>query len=209
MAKIQTGESGSVRSYPRRNPDWGDWRYPGNCAGEFVRDLVLQYRPETISDPMSGSGTSRDVARSLRREGYQCKYWGSDLKDGFDLLEHDPPTGADLVFLHPPYWNMIRYSDDPRDLSTCGDYSDFLEKLCCCLRRCYGSLKSGGRLAVLVGDHRRNGRYTAIVNDVLNMQVGDLSSILIKVQHNCRSDSKQYSLKEPRIEHEYCPVFKR
>jgi hypothetical protein len=65
-------------------------------------------------------------------------------------------------------------------------------------------------LAVLIGDVRRNGLYTAIIKDVLNFPHGELRSIIIKVQHNCTSDRKQYGkMEDVPIRHEYCCVFKK
>ena len=72
-----------------------------------------------------------------------------------------------------------------------------------CLKRCYKALSPGSRLAVLIGDVRRAGRYTAIVKDVLNFPYGEIRSIIIKVQHNCVSDRRCYGkLENPLIKHE-------
>ena len=79
-----------------------------------------------------------------------------------------------------------------------------------CLERCYDALVPGGRLAVLIGDVRKRGQYTAIIKDVLNFPHGELRSVIIKVQHNCTSDRKKYGkLEDPPIKHEYCIVFKK
>jgi hypothetical protein len=65
-------------------------------------------------------------------------------------------------------------------------------------------------LAVLIGDVRRKGEYTAIIKDVLNFPHGEIRSIIIKVQHNCTSDRKRYGkLEDVPIRHEYCVVFKK
>jgi len=69
---------------------------------------------------------------------------------------------------------------------------------------------SAGRLAVLIGDVRRKGRYTPIVKDILNFPCGEIRSIIIKVQHNCTSDRKTYGrMGDVPIRHEYCIVFKK
>jgi hypothetical protein len=65
-------------------------------------------------------------------------------------------------------------------------------------------------LAVLIGDVRRSGQYTPIIRDVLNFPHGQIRSVIIKVQHNCTSDRRQYGkLEDPPIKHEYCVVFKK
>jgi len=203
----------SVVSYPTRCSAWGDGRYRGNCDGRLFLNLVQHYRPRRIADPMLGSGTTRDVIDGLNRHaGGGIRFWGSDLRQGFNLWMQDLPDMFDFVWIHPPYWNIIRYSDNGADLSTMDNYADFRQALRVCLQRCYASLDVGGRLAVLMGDVRRSGRYIPIVRDILGWEgeLGDLRSIIIKAQHNCRSDSVTYSrLEDPRIQHEYCMLFKK
>lgn len=203
----------SVVSYPKRCPLWGDARYPGNCDGTLFRELVLRYGARSVADPMMGSATTRDVIAGLNQTlGKQIHYWGSDLRQGFDLLTQPLPGRFDFVWIHPPYWNIIPYSEgDPRDLSQAPDYETFLARLEQCLRHCVEALLPAGRLAVLVGDVRRQGRYFPLVRDVANMEaaLGQLRSIIIKQQHNCSSDRKKYPrLEDVPIRHEYCLVFK-
>ncbi|MHC4638315.1 MAG: hypothetical protein ACYTBV_12580 [Planctomycetota bacterium] len=200
----------SVVSYPTRAP-FGDHRYRGNCDGRLIKNLILRYRATKVCDPMEGSGTSRDVVEGLNK--YKKKgisYWGGDLRNDFDLIKQHPPGKFDFCWIHPPYWNIIRYSDNPNDLSNYKDYEHFRKFLMICLQHCYEALETGGRLAVLIGDVRRKGKYTPIVKDVLNLPFGELRSIIIKVQHNCTSDRRRYGkLEDPPIKHEYCIVFKK
>lgn len=203
----------SVVSYPNRANQWGDCRYRGNCDGRLFKNLVLRYNAKRVADPMAGSGTTRDVIRDVNlHTGVKIRYWGGDLKSGFNLVEQNPPKNADFIWIHPPYWNIIRYSDNPFDLSTIEDYSTFREALAMCLFRCHESLAPCGRLAVLIGDVRRRGTYTPIIRDVLTLEprLGAFCSILIKAQHHCRSDSKSYaSMTDVPIQHEYCAVFQK
>jgi hypothetical protein len=206
-------EMTSVVSYPNRCNRWGDNQYRGNCDGRLFKNLVLRYQAQRVADPMVGSGTTRDVISDLNTHaGTHIKFWGGDLREGFNLLRQGPPRDADFIWIHPPYWNIIRYSDHPDDLSTIEEYPHFLEALERCLRRCHESLASGGRLAILIGDVRRQGTYTPIIRDVLNMEsrLGVLRSVVIKAQHNCRSDGKTYAtMPDVPIKHEYCAVFQK
>jgi hypothetical protein len=203
----------SVVSYPKRCSIWGDGGFRGNCDGRLFLGLVLRYGATRVADPMMGSGTTRDVVEWLNENlDTRIQFWGDDLKTGFNLHVRELPAQYDLVWLHPPYWNIIRYSDDPADLSTVDDYKHFADRLRTCLERCYRALLPGGRLAILVGDVRKRGRYTPIVRDVLNLegQLGQLVSVIIKQQHACRSDAKAYrSMPDPRIQHEYCILFRK
>ena len=201
----------SVVSYPNRCTLWGDSRFRGNCDGRLFKNLVLRYKARRVADPMLGSGTTRDVVEGLNRfKKTEISFWGSDLRKGFDLTRQDIPCRFDFVWIHPPYWNIVRYSERAGDLSACGDYQEFRQMLMVCMERCYDALLVGGRLAVLIGDVRRQGQYTALINDILNFPHGEIRSIIIKVQHNCTSDHKVYGrLEDPPIKHEYCVVFKR
>jgi len=201
----------SVVSYPTRCSLWGDSRYRGNCDGRLFKNLVLRYHARKIADPMAGSGTTRDVIEGLNRyKKAGIEFWGGDLRQGFDLTRQELPGRFDFCWIHPPYWNIIRYDSGENDLSNVEDYEQFRQLLMLCLKRCYDALEPGGRLAVLIGDVRRQGRYTAVIKDVLNFPYGEIRSVIIKVQHNCTSDRKQYGkLEDPPIKHEYCVVFRK
>jgi hypothetical protein len=202
----------SIVSYPNRCPQFGDHKYRGNCDGRLIKDLILRYGAREVGDPMEGSGTSRDVVAGLNKyKNKGIRYWGGDVRKGFDLTRQDLPGKFDFVWMHPPYWNIIRYSNgNPNDLSSCESYEAFRNLLMICLKRCYEALELGGRLAVLIGDVRRAGKYTPIVKDVLNFPMGEIRSVIIKVQHNCTSDRKRYGkMEDVPIKHEYCVVFKK
>src|SRR5438046_1062175 len=62
-----------------RAGEYGDRKWPGNCGGNLIRDLLLYFRPGLVFDPMSGSGTCRDVCADL---GVPCLAW--DIHQGFD-----------------------------------------------------------------------------------------------------------------------------
>jgi len=74
-------------------------------------------------------------------------------------------------------------------------------------------LRPGGVLAVLIGDKRKNGEYYPLMRSLLmGNKLGRLRAILIKEQHNCRSDSVRYCRGNPffiPIRHEYCLLFEK
>lgn len=109
---------------------------------------------------MAGSHITRDVCEELGIESIRL-----DLKQGFDALEMKFENEFDLVFLHPPYWNIIKYSSDPGDLSNVKTYEEFL-KLQTLLNLSVKALEEGGHIALLIGDFRRNGTYTCIARDI-------------------------------------------
>ena len=204
----------SVVSYPDRGP-WGDSRYRGNCSGHLVKDLILRFDCQSVFDPAEGSGTVKDVVSGINKYLRQDIYYeGKDLKNGWDILT-DPLPGRqfDLVWYHPPYWDIIQYSDNPKDLSSCRTLEDFDFKLNQSVERLFHTVKPDGILAILIGDKRKEGNYYALFRTLLlNRNIGQLKAIIIKVQYNCRSDRVFYGSSNPfliPIKHEYCLVFQK
>jgi len=101
----------SVVSYPDRGP-WGDAGYRGNCSGYLVKDLILRFNCQSVFDPSEGSGTVKDVVQGINKyRKRNILYKGRDLIKGWDILTGDMPQKKfDLVWYHPPYWDIIRYS---------------------------------------------------------------------------------------------------
>src|SRR5262249_42193556 len=136
-----------------------DARWPGNCGGMLIKDLLNYFRPGLVLDPMAGSGTCEDVCREL---GIPCMAW--DIHKGIDACDpHDfaPAQAFDFIWAHPPYWRQKLYADDPRDLSRAPTLEAFLRRYGQFFRNCAGSLKRGGKLAILMGDYNdREGGFT-------------------------------------------------
>jgi len=175
----------SVVSYPDRGP-YGNWRYRGNCSGRLIKDLINFYKPKSVLDPCEGGGTARDVCRELGVD-----YDGFDLKDGFDLLTSPIPAKRyDMVFFHPPYWNIVVYSDDPRDLSNIREFDVFMQKLFQAIERLGEYLSERGVLVVLIGDVRKRGDYYPLGAYVQVFHRRELKDKLIKVQHNVASSRR-------------------
>jgi hypothetical protein len=193
----------SVVSYPNRGP-WGDNRYPGNCSGYILIDLCATYAPRSVLDPMEGSGTSREVCADMG-----VPYTGFDLRNGVDSLHDDIGDGYDLIFWHPPYHDMKLYTDDPRDLSRSGSVAAFLALLRTGYWRFFDLLAPGGRLAILIGDMRRQGRYEPLTAEVAHLDKSHLESIIVKVQHNVSSNKTPYGGAFVPILHETLTIFKQ
>ena len=135
-----------------RAGEYGDRRYPGNCGGNLIKDLLRFFQPTgLILDPMSGSGTCADVCREL---SLPCVAW--DIHRGLDAC--DPAGFADagtfdFIWAHPPYWRQKLYAADPRDLSRSPTLEHFLRRYGQFLRNCARALNPGGKLAILIGDY--------------------------------------------------------
>jgi len=203
----------SVVSYPDRGP-WGNARYRGNCSGHLVKDLILRFNCQSVFDPAEGGKTVRDVVTGINKFRRRNIYYeGRDLAHDWDIVTGlMPEKQFDMVWFHPPYWDIIKYSDNPSDLSNCKTLDEFEQKLNRSVERLLDVVNPGGIIAILIGDKRKSGKYFALIRTLLvNSNIGQLKSIIIKLQHNCQSDNKCYS-HNPfliPIKHEYCLIYQK
>lgn len=202
----------SIISYKDRG-NYGNSSYRGNCSGYVIKDLLQQFfpdsQPKKIIEIFSGGGTGKDVAKELKIKNSLHL----DLNNGWDALKDEIPSGADFIFSHPPYWDIIKYENqrgsyNPNDLSNKMSYEEYIKKLDSINEKIFHSLVKGGRHAILIGDVRKNGKYYSVIKDM--KWYGELESHIIKVQYNCMSDNKQYYNNSfIPIKHEHLLVFKK
>ena len=207
----------TVVSYPERGVG-GNNKYRGNCSPKLIEDLINFYKPTEICDYMVGSGTTFDAAKNC---GIICN--GYDLNRGFDLMNNDIPERSEFTFWHPPYADIITYSDvmysaeevrkkygfDPResDLSRIKDWDKFVEAMNYCCMKQFAALEKGGRMAVLMGDIKKKGKLYSMLAEIA--KPGTLEQIVIKTQHNCVSDRRTYTGKFIPIVHEYLMIVRK
>lgn len=206
----------SILDYPDRG-DGGKWNYRGNFSPRLVQDLVGFFRPKNVIDPMVGGGTTEDVCKQLGVPG-----WFGDLSRGFDIRADEIPQLADLVVVHPPYFDIVKYSGvmwskgkpDSRDLSQVEDYPTFIKWLNEALYSAYQAVRPGGRLAVVIGDVKRKGVLYPIQRDM--SWFGTPEYHLIKTQHNTWSgnykdgqETARYSGKFIPLVHEHVIITRR
>lgn len=205
----------SILSYPFRGP-YGQANYRGNCTGYIIRDLLNFYKPQKFLECFAGGGTGYDVSREL---GYSNSIH-LDLNDrfgNFNILRDKLPIGADFVFSHPPYWDIVKYSGAENvwgeyphvdDISHIGDYNTFIHLLNKINKKIYNSMQIGGMHALLIGDVRKRGKYYSIIKDM--EWYGEIEAHLIKTQHNTRSSNKAYYNNNfIPIAHEHLLIFKK
>lgn len=199
--------------------NYGNRNYPGNCNGNLIRDLLFFFQPKTVFDPMTGSGTCKDVCKAL---DIRCDSF--DLKSDFDAADNGDYSDLavaggidqeyDFVWLHPPYWRMIRYSNDPRDLSTQPTLTDFRAKLSAVLHNAEMVLNPGGRIAVLIGDYHDADEgfvsLTYLVKDIAReLGLRQACTDIIRFSHNNSSSYRRYRSSFIPGLHDVCMVFER
>lgn len=188
---------------------WGDRRYPGNCSGNLIRDLLRFYRPAGVYDPMTGSGTCREVCADL---GVPCH--AGDIHAGFDACEEHFTEAFDFCWLHPPYARMKIYSPDPRDLSREPTLDGFLARYDRLIRACAAAVVPGGHLAVLMGDYTdREWGYAPLTYHTKRLAfaagLAQACTDIIRFSHGASSGRKAYRSSFIPGLHDVCTVFRK
>ena len=158
----------SIVSYPERG-EGGNNRYRGNCSPKLIEDLIGFFKPSEVCDYMCGSGTTKAAADKC---GVKSRLF--DLHSGFDIMNCEIQERPEFIFWHPPYWDIIKYSDvmykasdvenrygyNPMqfDLSRIQDWDSFVEAMNYAMMKQFSSLEKGGRMAVLMGDIKKKGK---------------------------------------------------
>ncbi|MDD6920189.1 MAG: class I SAM-dependent methyltransferase [Eubacteriales bacterium] len=131
-------------------------------------------------------------------------------------LDFISDESVDLICTHPPYADIIKYSENiDEDLSRL-KVKDFLEEMKKVAYESYRVLKKDKFCAVLMGDTRQKGHMIPMSFDVMKIfqDAGfNLKELIIKEQHNCRATGywKTNSIKYNflLIAHEYLFVFRK
>ncbi len=227
-------------SFPKRG-DWAthDAKWRGNWSPYIPRNILLRYSREgdLALDQFAGGGTTlveakllnrdiigvdvNDTALERCREKIAFEHEGADgkvyiRKGDARRLDFIPDESIDLICTHPPYADIIKYSEDiEADLSRLR-VSDFLEAIRPVASECFRVLKKGRFCAILMGDTRRKGCMVPMSFDVMRIfqDAGfTLKELIIKEQHNCKATGywKTNSVKYNflLIAHEYLFVFRK
>ena len=195
-----------------RAGDYGDRKWPGNCGGNLIKDLLNYFTPGMVFDPMTGSGTASDVCEEM---GIPC--FSFDIHKGFDACDpHEFPKAVsfDFIWAHPPYWRQKLYSEDPRDLSRSPTLDHFLRRYGQFIRNCAQALSPDGKLAILMGDYSdREAGYVPLTFHTkrIAFQAGleQCCTDIIRFSHGASSSKKVYRSSFIPGLHDTCMIFRR
>jgi len=232
-------EMNTVWSFPDRG-NWAthDAKYRGNWSPYIPRNLLLRYSAEgdLVLDQFAGGGTTLVEAKLLNRNIIgvdvntealeRCKEkCNFERENGgtVDIFEGDArnldfisDNSIDFICTHPPYANIIQYSEDIKDDISHLNVKDFLKEMQNVAKECYRVIKKDKFCAILMGDTRQKGHVIPMSFEVMKIfeAVGfKTKEIIIKEQHNCKATGywKTNSIKYNflLLAHEYLFVFKK
>ena len=220
-------------------PDRGKWathsgRYRGNWSPYIPRNLILRYsKPgDWILDQFLGSGTTlieskllnrnaigidinpRSVSLSEANLNFECDTQSHiSIKNGnANDLSFIKNEKIDFICTHPPYADIIKYSNRIEGDISLLNTTMFFEEISKVAVEAYRVLKKGKCCAVMMGDKRYRGNVVPLGFQLMQtfINVGfKTKEIIIKEQHNCKSTDKWINVERNflMLAHEYIFVF--
>ncbi len=231
----------TVWSFPER----GSWathnpKYRGNFAPQIARNIIEMYseQGDSILDPMVGAGTTLIEAKLLARDALGMDINPEAVKLAEEALKfkHQPASrqkvmvgdardlsflkddSFDLILTHPPYMNIIKYSEGriAEDLSNIGSLPKFCDEIQIIAKELFRVLKPNKYCAILIGETRRGKHMVPLAFNVMArfLKAGFiLKEDIIKVQHHCKFTERwRWKAKKDKfylIMHEHLFVFRK
>lgn len=179
-----------------------------------MRNLILRYSKEgdVLLDPMIGGGTTAIEAKILNRnllcsdvnieaikrtkESLKFEVENNSWQRVFQWdarnLKEVKDESIDFILTHPPYVDIIKYSDGKikEDLSGIHDLDEFADEIEKVAKEMFRVLKPGKFCAILIGDTRRQKMYQPLAYKVMQKFLDSgfvLKEDIIKRQFNCKA----------------------
>lgn len=222
--------------------------YWGNFVPQIPFQLISRYTSpgDWVLDPFCGSGTTLVEARKLGRnslgvelnpevyektgkllEGMTVEKEASAFIANGNSMNYDFRSfvrengfeGFRLAILHPPYWDIIKFSENSDDLSNAENIDDFTGRLGELTGRILEVMQPKSYVGLVIGDMYRDGEIVPLgfrSMDALSSTGLKLRGIIVKDIQNTRAKRSSESLWRYRalksgfyvFKHEYVFVFR-
>jgi DNA modification methylase len=125
-------------------------------------------------------------------------------------------NSIDLICAHPPYANILHYTDIKEGDLSFFDIDEFLKEMVKVAKESFRVLKPGKQCAILIGDTRRKKHVIPLGFKLINIYLDagfKLRELVIKRQHNCKTTGFWYAnsirYNFLLLAHEYLPIFEK
>lgn len=223
--------------------------YWGNFVPQIPNQLLRRYtkKGDWVLDPFLGSGTTLIEAKALGRNGIGVELQDSVAHETKKLvdqagnpynkeskiiqgnsalinLEHELSelhiNKVQFLMLHPPYWDIIKFSESKDDLSNAASMEEFLHMLGAVVDNMGKYLADGRFMALIISDKYSKGEWIPL--GFLAMQMVQqknylLKSVIVKNFEETKGKMNQKELWRYRalsggfyvFKHEYIFIFQK
>lgn len=224
--------------------------YWGNFVPQIPHQLMLRYtkKGDWVLDTFVGSGTTLIECRRLGRNGIGIELNQRVAEEARKIVSKESSVNevrtevvvgdsrsvdigsilasfgiqkVQLLMMHPPYYNIIKFSEDEKDLSNAKSEAEFYKMFDEVVNNASPFLEKGGYFGLVIGDKYADGVWVPLGFRCMNrvMERGDfiLKSIIVKNFDETRGKRSQKELWRYRalvggfyvFKHEYIFLFQK
>ena len=232
----------------RDNSGAHNGHYHGNFVPQIPHQLLTRYTKagDFVLDPFAGSGTTLIEAQRMGRNSIgielqpsvaaeAIKRIHSEQKEGiiadtfvddsrtFDtkrILETYNINSVQFIIYHPPYWDIIKFSEEENDLSNSTSLDEFINNFRQVVRNTSAILQKGRYCAVVIGDKYANSQLVPLgfyCMQAMQQEGLTLKAAIVKNFEETKGKANQKALWRQRalknglylFKHEYIFVFRK
>ena len=222
--------------------------YHGNFVPQIPRELMQRFtkKGDFILDPFLGGGTTLIETQRLERNGIGIELQEEVAKQAKTLIKQEAKENlisdiyvgdssnfkyekllkkynidnVQFIIYHPPYWDIIKFSKEEKDLSNCSTLENFLKKFEKTIVDSTKILQKGRYCAIVIGDKYEKGQVVPLgfyCMQLFQKHKMQLKAILIKNFNETKGKQNQQALWRYRalknnlylFKHEYIFIFKK
>ncbi len=223
-------------------------KYHGNFIPQIANQLLRRYTKEGdfVIDPFTGSGTtlieaqrlgrnsigielneevareSAERVRTEQRDNTIADIYGGDSSEInlSRILERYGKQKAQFIIYHPPYWDILKFSENEKDLCNATSLEKFLDMMRKVLQNTLPSLEKGRYCAMVIGDKYTKGELIPLgfyCMQLFQQEGLKLKATIVKNFEETKGKANQQAIWRYRalagnfylFKHEYIFVFKK
>lgn len=222
--------------------------YHGNFVPQIPHQLLTRYTKagDFVLDPFSGSGTTLIEAQRMDRNSIGIELQPSIAAEAIARIHSEQKSGiiadtfvddsrtfdtnrildtykiknVQFIIYHPPYWDIIKFSEDVNDLSNSKSIEEFLDNFRQVVKNTSAILEKGRYCAVVIGDKYANSQLIPLgfyCMQAMQQEGLTLKATIVKNFEETKGKANQRALWRQRalknglyiFKHEYIFVFKK
>lgn len=183
-----------------------------SCIGVDINNEIISY----VQSKITNSYKNSNFYICLNKDSKDINTY-TTIKN---ILYKNNKKNVQLIILHPPYFNIIHFTNNKNDLSNSNSIDNFLSQFDLIIKNALNILETNRYLSIIIGDIYMNSEWIPLGFYCLQICINNklkLKSIIVKNMEGNRAKTNQEALWRYRalssdyyiFKHEYILLFKK